>query len=143
MPLTLRNCVNRTTLISIPLLFGDNEARSCRIVATEVFGVWLVSDELSARVLPRARHGADKSAAAQAIFVPFAQIAAIVPVASTPSAATGLKPASAASVSAPAASVPAAAAAPSPGTSRPRAGNTRGNPAARTSPPKTSGTGGV
>ncbi len=85
---------NQTVLVSIPTLFGDSEARQCRILAAEPFGVWLVSNELTARVLP---HGApDQSRAGPAIFVPFAQIGAIVAIEPAPNPSLGLKPAAAA-----------------------------------------------
>jgi hypothetical protein len=93
MPLVLRQCLNKTVLVAIPSLFADAEARPCRVVALEAFGVWLVSNDLNKRVLPSATR--DKGEAGLAVFVPFAQIAAIVPI--VPPPATGaMKPAAAA-----------------------------------------------
>ena len=86
---TLSSSLNRTVLVCIPSLFADTEARPCRIVAAEAFGLWLFSDELSQRLLADGKH--DKDAAAQAIFVPFAQIAAIVPLVQKSVATGGLK----------------------------------------------------
>jgi hypothetical protein len=91
---TLSSVLNKTVLVAIPTLFGDARARSCRLVAAETQGLWLISDELSARVLPDAK--GEKSSAGPAVFVPFAQIAAVVPL-TPPSTSVGLKPASAAS----------------------------------------------
>jgi hypothetical protein len=95
-------------LVSIPALFADARAHSCRLVAAETHGLWLVSDELSQLVLVQGRR--KKDAVAPAILVPFAQIAAIVPVVQAPVATIGLKPATAATTTtkppAPAASTP-------------------------------------
>lgn len=96
---SLSRSVSKTVSVVIPALFGDTVARRCRVVAAEAFGLWLVSDELSARVLPDVK--GDKSSAAPAILVPFAQIAAILPLAPAPSTGAGLKPASAASTKPP------------------------------------------
>jgi hypothetical protein len=105
----LMSLKNKTVLVSIPTLFGDAAAHQCQIAAAEPFGIWLVSNELSARVLP---HGApDQTTAAPAIFVPFAQIAALVPVEPVPNPSLGLKPAAAAAPPAATAS-PSAKAAP-------------------------------
>jgi len=85
----LSSSLNKTVLVCIPSLFADIEARPCRIVAAEAFGLWLISRELSERLLADGKH--DKDAAVQAIFVPFAQIAAIVPLVQAPVATAGLK----------------------------------------------------
>ncbi len=107
MAIQLSSLKNKTVLVSIPALFGDSEARQCQVVAAEPFGVWLVSGDLSARVLP---HGApEKSTAAPAIFVPFAQIGAIVAIEPAPNPTLGLKPAAAAGSPAAAPAAPAAA----------------------------------
>jgi hypothetical protein len=138
----LFSLTNKTVLVAIPALFGDVEARRCQIAAAEAFGVWLVSKELSARVLPHAERERDKSAAALPIFVPFAQIAAIVPLPPTASATAGLKPASASS----AASATSAASAASPqasATTTVRAANARTKPAAQSNPAKPGGPAGA
>jgi hypothetical protein len=131
----LAQYLNKSTLVSVPSLFGDAEARPGRIVAAEAFGVWLISEALAARVLPPAERERDKSAAAQPIFVPFAQIGAIVPLQPAPSESAGLKPASAQS---------AASAAPQPPeTAKGGATSGRTGSTARTKPSKTSGSAGA
>jgi hypothetical protein len=145
----LRQIANRTVLVAIPALFGNTEARACRIVAAEGFGVWLVSEELAARVMPHAHRQRDTSAVPQPIFVPFAQIAAIVPMAPAASTTSGLQPASASgaaasvTAAAAAASVAGATAAPSAATASPRAGGARGNPDAPSRTATTSGSAGA
>jgi hypothetical protein len=91
MPLALNQYLNRTILVSIPALLGNLEARQCQLVGVEASGVWLVSGEIGARVLPK--RVPDQSTAAPMIFVPFAQIGAIVPIVPAPNATLGLKPA--------------------------------------------------
>jgi hypothetical protein len=140
MALNISSLLNRTALVACPSLFGNPEARACRIVAAEAFGVWLVSEELSARVLPHAHRQRDTSAVPQPIFVPFAQIAAIVPMAPAASTTSGLEPASASDA---AASVAGATAAPSAATASPRAGGARGNPDAPSGTATTSGSAGA
>jgi hypothetical protein len=146
-PPNLRQIANQTVLAAIPALFGDTEARACRIVAAEAFGVWLLSEELSARVLPHAHRQRDTSAVPQPIFVPFAQIAAIVPMAPAASTTTGLQPASAsgAAASATAAAAASVTAAPSAAraTASPRAGRARGNTDAPSGTATTSGSAGA
>lgn len=82
--------LNRTVLASIPTLFADSEVHRCRLIGLEGFGVWLNSDELSRRVVPaRAKRGTATVAAD--IFVPFAQIGAIVPLVERPVDGSGLE----------------------------------------------------
>jgi hypothetical protein len=123
MPPYVAHYLNKDVLVSIPSLFGDIKARSCRVVAAEAFGVWLKSSDLSARLLPAPP---DPGAVPPGIFVPFAEIGAIVPIVPAPSATAGLKPASAAS-----AELPKTAAG--------RTGNVRTNPPS----PKASGSAGA
>jgi hypothetical protein len=130
----LFSLMNKTVLVSIPTLFGDAEARACWIVAAEAFGVWLISEALAARVLPPAERERDKSAAAQPIFVPFAQIGAIVPLQPAPSESAGLRPASAQS---------AAAAPQPPETAKGGASSNRANATTQTKRSKTSGPAGA
>ena len=47
--------LNGTVLVAIPALFADTEARRCRLVAVEQFGLWLVSAELAHAVQPGAK----------------------------------------------------------------------------------------
>lgn len=87
--------LNKTILVAIPALFGDPAARRCRLVAAEPSGLWLVSEDLARAVQPDAK--GENTEVVPAIFVPFAQIAAVLPVAAAPAAASvGLKPATAA-----------------------------------------------
>jgi hypothetical protein len=130
----LAQYLNKSTLVSVPSLFGDAEARPGRIVAAEAFGVWLISEALAARVLPPAERERDKSAAAQPIFVPFAQIGAIVPLQPAPSESAGLRPASAQS---------AAAAPQPPETAKGGASSNRTNATTQTKRSKTSGPAGA
>ena len=95
MSANLSQQLNKTILVSIPALFADPAARRCRLVAAEPSGLWLVSDDLARAVQPEAKHG--KAEVVTAIFVPFAQIAAVLPVTDPPVAeGVGLKPATAA-----------------------------------------------
>jgi hypothetical protein len=88
---TLSSLLNKTILVAIPALFADAHARSCRLVAAEPSGLWLVSEDLARAVQPEVKHG--KTEAPPAIFVPFAQIAAVLPVVAPVAADVGLKPA--------------------------------------------------
>jgi hypothetical protein len=86
--------LNKIILVAIPALFGDLAARRCRLVAAEPSGLWLVSEDLARAVQPEAKQG--KTEVVAAIFVPFAQIAAVLPVATAQvDEAVGLKPATA------------------------------------------------
>lgn len=96
---TLSSLLNKAVLVSIPALFGNAQAHSCRLVAAETQGLWLVSDDLSGGVLGESKR--KKDVVPQAIFIPFAQIAAVVPVVQAPVATAGLKPALAATATAP------------------------------------------
>ena len=101
--------LNRPVLVAIPVVFADAEARRCRLVAAEQSGLWLVSAELADAVQPRAERA--ETQAPPAIFVPFAQIAAVVPVAPEAAATVELKAAVAAgSTPGPGPTLPAAAA---------------------------------
>jgi hypothetical protein len=119
----LSRYVSETVLVAIPGVFADIEARRCRLVAAEQSGLWLVSAELAHAVQPRAKRA--KTEVPPAIFVPFAQIAAIVPVAPEAAATVGLKPAAVAAESRPAAG------------STPTTGSTPG-PAATAAPKRSS-----
>jgi hypothetical protein len=104
----LSSLLNKTILVAIPALFADAHACSCRLVSLEAHGLWLVSDELSRKVLGEGKR--KKDTVISAIFVPFAQIAAIIPVAQAAVGTAGLRPAAAATAAppAPAACAPAA-----------------------------------
>ena len=76
MTLRLDRYLNKDILVSIPALFDDGACRPYRLLGTELNGLWLHSEDLIQRVLRE-----DKFAYATAtpvIFVPFAQIAAVL-----------------------------------------------------------------
>jgi hypothetical protein len=87
--------LNKAILVAIPALFGNAEARRCTLIAIEPFGLWLVSDDLIHALQPDAKHQKPKAAeAASAIFIPYNQIAALVPApVEPPRTSAGLKPA--------------------------------------------------
>jgi hypothetical protein len=91
--------LNKTILVAIPALFGNTEARRCTLIAIEPFGLWLVSGDLIRALQPDAKHQKpNETEAAPAIFIPFGQIVALLPVAiALPPAGVGLKPAKPAS----------------------------------------------
>jgi hypothetical protein len=76
---SLNRLVNRAVLASIPALFTDGDCRLYNVLGFEHQGLWLQSDELNQRLLTEETRKC--AAAAPAVFVPFAQIAAIVPAA--------------------------------------------------------------
>ncbi len=117
----LNASLNRPVLVAIPALFADTEVRRCRLVGVEPSGLWLVAVELANAIQPRAERAGAETEAPPAIFVPFAQIAAVVPVAAAPvDAAIGLKPAAAAESTRPTGSTPPLAA-----TAPPKPSNTK------------------
>jgi hypothetical protein len=69
--------LNRTVMISIPALFEDGACRSFTLLGVELHGLWLQSEELRRRLLPRERRDAAATVSA-AVFVPFAQIAGVL-----------------------------------------------------------------
>lgn len=101
MPLEFDQHLNRTVLVSIPLLFGDGKCQAYMLRGVDEHGLWLESAALSTRLL----HNADRQTYAlngQAAFVPFEHIAGVFVPAETPSAqpqpppaAAGEKPAAA------------------------------------------------
>jgi hypothetical protein len=72
----LKQFLNHSILVSIPALFEEAKCRLCSLRLVEPGGLWLSSDELTARLMPVV----DRSAAgsAPAVFVPAGQIAAVV-----------------------------------------------------------------
>jgi len=76
--------LNRTILVSIPSLFEDGEARPFKLLDIEAQGLWLQSDEATARLLTNEMQA--YAATAPAIFVPFAQIAAVLAPTQIPAA---------------------------------------------------------
>ena len=80
----LAQLINRTILVSVPAHFGDGACRSYVLLGVEPQGLWLQSEEATTRLLtPETKAYA---AAAPAIFVPFAQIAAVLAPTHVPAA---------------------------------------------------------
>jgi hypothetical protein len=84
---SLGQFLNRTVLISIPALFGDGACRPYTLRGAELHGLWLQSDDLNGRLLlpdddsgerPQTREARHVAAAEPVVFVPFAQIAAVM-----------------------------------------------------------------
>jgi hypothetical protein len=68
--------INKTILVSIPVLFHDEKCRPYKLIGVEGQGLWLQSDELTTRLLPE--HLQDYAAAGPVVFVPFDNIAGIL-----------------------------------------------------------------
>ena len=72
----LARYVNKTIYVSIPVLFEDCVCRPYRLLAADLIGLWLQSEDLARRLTP---DDAGHLASMQAIvFVPFAQIAGVL-----------------------------------------------------------------
>jgi hypothetical protein len=69
--------LSKTILVSIPALFQDGACRPFTLLGAELHGLWLQSDELTQRLLPRDKQDLATTAPA-AVFVPFAQIAGVL-----------------------------------------------------------------
>jgi len=82
MPPNIVRHLNKTVFVSIPALFEDGVLRPYTLAGAELNGLWLQSEELARRLLPREL--ADHAALAPAIFVPLAQIAGVM-IAAPPS----------------------------------------------------------
>lgn len=82
MPLDLSRHLNKTLLVSIPVLFEDGTARPYTLLGAEVNGLWLQSNDLTDRLL----RDCDRELAKfnPAVFVPFAQIAGVLIATSVP-----------------------------------------------------------
>jgi hypothetical protein len=76
--------LNRMVLVSIPSLFEDGAARPFKLLDIEAQGLLLQSDEATARLLTNEMQA--YAATAPAIFVPFAQIAAVLMPTQAPAA---------------------------------------------------------
>jgi hypothetical protein len=72
----LKQYLNRSILVSIPTLFEDGICRAHTLQSIEADGLWLRSNELTARLLPEPDRKIAGSS--QPVFVPAAQIAAII-----------------------------------------------------------------
>jgi hypothetical protein len=82
MPPNIARHLNKMVFVSIPALFEDGVLRPYTLVGAELNGLWLQSEELARRLLPREL--ADHAALAPAIFVPLAQIAGVMIAAPPP-----------------------------------------------------------
>jgi hypothetical protein len=69
--------LNRTVLVSIPVLNGDCACRPYRLLGVELQGMWLQSDDLNRSLLADDMHDFAEQAAPVA-FIPFAQIAGVL-----------------------------------------------------------------
>jgi hypothetical protein len=72
----LSQYLNKNVLVSIPALFEDGACRPFRLLGAELHGLWLQSEDLARRLLQEDNHG--YASAAPVVFVPFAQIAAVL-----------------------------------------------------------------
>jgi hypothetical protein len=52
----LAQYLNKTILVSIPALFEDAACRPCKLIAAELNGLWLQSEELNGRLLAHDKH---------------------------------------------------------------------------------------
>jgi hypothetical protein len=86
--------LNKTVFVSIPALFEDGVCRPYKLLGAELNGLWLQSEELTRRLLPREL--GDHATLAPAVFVPLAQITGVLIAAPSTSAPAG-PPAGAAS----------------------------------------------
>ena len=105
MPPKLSQYLNRSILVSIPALYDDGKCRAYTLRGADSNGVWLYSQELVKRLL--LVHDESVAATDPAIFVPYAQIAALIlaaPSPAVPSAETDNTAAGARNTSATAAS---------------------------------------
>jgi hypothetical protein len=72
----LARYMNKTIFVSIPVLFEDTVCRPVRLLGAELNGLWLQSDELMERLTPEEPLYATPAAAV--VFIPFAQMAAVL-----------------------------------------------------------------
>lgn len=72
----LAHFLNKTILVSLPALFGDEEPRLCTLIGIEPYGLWLQSEELikDLRLADQAPPGLTTVTA----FFPFTQIAYVL-----------------------------------------------------------------
>src|ERR1700744_3645 len=68
--------VNRMVLVSIPALYGDGVCRPYTLVGYEAQGLWLRGEELNRRLVAEDTPGVSETV--PVVFVPFAQIAAVM-----------------------------------------------------------------
>jgi hypothetical protein len=74
--LNVTRYLNNTVFVSIPAIFEDGACRAYKLLGVELNGLWLQSDELTERLLPREHE--DLALYTPAAFVPFAQIAGVM-----------------------------------------------------------------
>ena len=46
----LAHCLNKTILVSIPALFGDDQPRPCKLIDIEPSGLWLEAEDFAERI---------------------------------------------------------------------------------------------
>lgn len=71
----LARYVNKTILVSIPMLFDDTVCRPVRLLGAELNGLWLQSDQLTERLAPDEPLSATT---VTTVFIPFAQMAGVL-----------------------------------------------------------------
>jgi hypothetical protein len=81
MPPQLKQYLNRTIMVSIPALFEDGKCHACTLQAIDSDGLWLESSALVNRLLPEHEKA---TATRPGVFVPTAQIAAVILAAPSP-----------------------------------------------------------
>lgn len=81
MPPQLKQYLNRTIMVSIPALFEDGKCRACTLQAVDSDGLWLESSALMNRLLPEHEKA---TSTRPGVFVPIAQIAALILAAPSP-----------------------------------------------------------
>jgi hypothetical protein len=72
----LSQYLNKNILVAIPALFEDGGCRPYLLLGVELNGLWLHSEDLTERLLRDDRLGYSETS--PVIFVPFAQIAAVL-----------------------------------------------------------------
>ena len=82
MTFRLSQSINQTILLSIPSLFEDGKCKPFKLLAAELHGLWLESDALTERLRPD--DFGEYASGSTAVFVPFAQIAAVLVVTAAP-----------------------------------------------------------
>jgi hypothetical protein len=101
MPAKITQYLNRTVLVSIPALFGEGNCTACTLLGADDQGLWLDSEHMIKRLL-----GDDNKVyrvVGSGAYVPFAQIAGVLPVttaAPTPPRKADAQPAAAQTASA-------------------------------------------
>jgi hypothetical protein len=71
----LKQYINRTIMVSIPALFKHGKCQPCTLQSVEADGLWLTSTALVDKLIAGQD---DAGAATQPVYVPNAQIAALI-----------------------------------------------------------------